>query len=90
MNATETMNAALLALEDAASVLGASWADAVAHKPIAALRAALDAADDEVDILAEYSRTDGRREWVNVGTWLRSGEVVAHMADPRPNVEVTG
>lgn len=77
------MRAALLALEDAASVLGAAWADSVAHKPIAALRAALDAAAD-VDILASYSRTDGRREWVNVGVWLRRGEVVAHMADPRP------
>ena len=40
----------------------------------------------EVDILAAYSRTDGRREWVSVGVWLRRGEVVALMADPRPNV----
>lgn len=86
MNATETMNSALLALEDAASVLGAAWADSVARWPIGALRAALDASGDDVDILAEYSRTDGRREWVNVGVWLRPGEVVAHMADPRPNV----
>lgn len=89
MNAIETMRSALLALEDAASVLGAAWADAVAHQPIAALRAALDAsADDEADILAEYSRTDGRREWVTVGTWLRPGEVVAHMDDPRPTARV--
>jgi hypothetical protein len=86
MTAAETMRVALLALEDAASVLGTSWADSVAHKPIAALRAALDATDDDVDVLASYSRTDGRREWVNVGTWLRPGEVVARMADPRPNV----
>lgn len=35
---------------------------------------------DEMDILATYSRNDGRREWVNVGTWLHHGEVVVHMA----------
>ena len=46
---------------------------------------ALEAAAAEVDILAAYSRTDGRREWVSVGTWLRHGEVVAHMVDPRHN-----
>lgn len=80
------MRTALLALEDAASVLGDSWADVVAHKPITALREALDASGDVPDILAEYSRTDGRREWVTVGKWLRPGEVVAHMDDPRPNV----
>ena len=90
MNATETMTAALLALEDAASVLGAAWADSVARRPIAALRAALDAACDEIDILATYSRADGRREWVSVGTWLLPGEVVAHMDDPRPNAALTG
>ena len=39
----------------------------------------------EAEVLAEYGRDDGRREWVNVGVWLRPGEVVAHMADPRPN-----
>ncbi len=37
------------------------------------------------DILAEYSRTDGRREWVSVSTWIRPGEVVALIDDPRPN-----
>ena len=74
MNTTETMSAALLALEDAASVLGAAWADSVASRPIGALRAALDASGDDVDILAEYGRTDGRREWVSVGVWLRPGE----------------
>lgn len=40
-------------------------------------------AGDDLDVLAAYSRTDGRREWVNVGVWLRPGEVVAHMDDPR-------
>lgn len=89
MNATKTMSAALLALEDAASVLGAAWSDSVARQPIAALRAALDASGDDVDILAAYSRTDGRREWVSVGTWLRPGEVVAHMDDPRPNASLS-
>lgn len=34
---------------------------------------------DEADILATYSRSDGRREWVNVGVWLRPGEIIAHM-----------
>lgn len=37
----------------------------------------------DIDILAAYSRTDGHREWVNVGTWLRKGEVIAQMDDPR-------
>jgi hypothetical protein len=32
------------------------------------------------DILATYSRTDGRREWVNVGCWLRPGEEIVHRA----------
>jgi hypothetical protein len=38
---------------------------------------------EQIDILAAYSRTDGRREWVTAGTWLRPGEVLAHMNDPR-------
>lgn len=33
----------------------------------------------QADILARYSLDDGRREWVNVGTWLYPGEVIAHM-----------
>lgn len=33
----------------------------------------------QADILARYSLDDGRREWVNVGTWLHPGEVIAHM-----------
>lgn len=52
---------------------------------MAAVAEMIDAAHAaDVDILAEYSRQDGRREWVDVGTWLRPGEVVAHMDDPRP------
>lgn len=27
----------------------------------------------EADVLAEYGRDDGRRDWVNVGTWLYPG-----------------
>ena len=87
MNSTETMRCALLALEDAASVIGPMWADSVARKPMVALRAKLDQAADDVDILAEYSRQDGRREWVNVGVWLRPGEVVLHTDDPRATAQ---
>ena len=32
--------------------------------------------DVEWDVLAEYSRTDGRREWVSLGTWLLPGDSV--------------
>jgi len=37
----------------------------------------------EADILAEYTRSDGRRQWTDVGTWLYPGDVIAHMDDPR-------
>jgi hypothetical protein len=36
--------------------------------------------DEPEDILATYSRTDGRREWVTVGCWLRPGEEIVHRA----------
>lgn len=29
------------------------------------------------DILMEYGRTDGRREWVSVGAWLSEGRCIA-------------
>jgi hypothetical protein len=35
------------------------------------------------DILAEYTRDDGERQWVEMGVWLHPGEVVAHMDDWR-------
>ena len=28
----------------------------------------------EAEVLAEYGRDDGRRDWVNVGTWLYPGD----------------
>ena len=37
----------------------------------------------DADVLAEYTRSDSRREWVNVGVWLHPGEVVALMDDWR-------
>jgi len=37
----------------------------------------------EADILAEYTRSDGRRQWVDVGTWLYPGDVIMHGDDPR-------
>ena len=36
--------------------------------------------DDEWDVLAEYSRTDGRREWVSLGTWLLPGDAVVQIS----------
>jgi hypothetical protein len=39
-------------------------------------RAALAVRGEPEDILATYSRTDGRREWVTVGCWLRPGEEI--------------
>jgi hypothetical protein len=36
--------------------------------------------DEDADVLASYSRKDGRREWVNVGCWLRPGEEIVHRA----------
>lgn len=58
-----------------------AWPSRAPHRAVLLGEVAAD-----VDILAAYSRSDGRREWVSVGTWLRPGEVVAHMDDPRPNV----
>ena len=64
--------------EEIERLLAQRRGDARAHERMRALIA-------EAEVLAEYGRDDGRREWVNVGVWLRPGEVVAHMADPRPN-----
>ena len=60
----------------------AELAEAVTALP-QAVRAERKRWRDALDILASYSRTDGRREWVNVGVWLRPGEVVAHVDDPK-------
>ncbi len=40
--------------------------------------------DNEADVLATYSRTDGRREWVNVWCWLRPGEEIVHRSITQP------
>lgn len=33
--------------------------------------------DTEIDVLAEYTGKDGKREWKDVGSWLRPGECIA-------------
>lgn len=42
--------------------------------------------DLEPNVIAEYSRKDGHREWTSVGTWLRPGEAVAiiTVSTPQP------
>ena len=37
----------------------------------------------EADILAEYTRSDGRRQWADVGAWLYPGDVIALLDDSR-------
>lgn len=77
--------------ECVAAVMAHQWSNNQAAMD--ALTQLVDAANaaGDVDILAEHRRIDGQREWVSVGVWLRPGEVVAHMDDPRrrfvgPNV----
>ena len=42
-----------------------------------ALQRLIDAADrDVIEVLAQNRRTDGRREWASVGTWLQPGESI--------------
>ena len=45
---------------------------------IEALREALaQQGEQQPDVLAEYTRTDGRRQWESVGAWLLPGEQIA-------------
>lgn len=32
---------------------------------------------EAMDVLAVYSRSDGHREWVTTGSWLRPGQCIA-------------
>lgn len=34
----------------------------------------------EEDVLHAYAGTDGRREWVSVGTWVRPGERIVQLS----------
>jgi len=34
----------------------------------------------DIDVLAEYTGQDGKREWKDVGAWLRPGDVIAVLA----------
>lgn len=43
----------------------------------------------ELDVLAEYTGKDGKREWKDVGSWLRPGECIAVVASPQPDQEFT-
>jgi len=34
----------------------------------------------DIDVIAEYTGQDGKREWKDVGAWLRPGEAIAVIA----------
>ena len=53
--------------EEIERLLAQRRGDARAHERMRALIA-------EAEVLAEYGRDDGRRDWVNVGTWLYPGD----------------
>jgi hypothetical protein len=42
---------------------------------------------DGADILESNERTDGRRQWVEIGTYLQPGDVVAVLDDWRQESE---
>ena len=68
------MSALKRAVDD---VMQHQWSNS--REAMAALKRLLDAADEAeevVEVLAQNRRTDGRREWASVGTWLQPGESI--------------
>jgi hypothetical protein len=68
------MSALKRAVDD---VMQHQWSNS--REAMAALKRLLDAADeaeDVAEVLAANRRTDGRREWASVGTWLQPGESI--------------
>jgi hypothetical protein len=58
---------------------------AAGRRPVALFTAAPEqpAVTLEPDILAQYTRDDGERQWVDIGTWLYPGAVLMYDQDPR-------